>query len=176
MLFRSRVANGEFPGIVAAELGAIANNPVVQMAMTKPQQYDLLLKDFGAASDNSKSIQRGEKTKRYLPSRVWDKLTPAEKAAANRTKAQGAKKGKQFVPNPPSVTKKFSYNSKTEFFDPSQPRDESGKWTKAGGVISDMLKKGWDKVGGPFYEKKFPEGKVTADNRRLYKKAYPSWL
>jgi adenylate kinase family enzyme/GNAT superfamily N-acetyltransferase len=120
-------------------------------------------KEKWRTSDNSKSIQRGKKTKRYLPSRVWDKLSPAEKATANRTKAQGSKKGKQFVPNPPSVTKKFSYNSKTEFFDPSQPRDESGKWTKAGGVISDMLKKGWDKVGGPFYEKNFPEGKVTAE-------------
>lgn len=67
-------------------------------------------KEKWRTSDNSKSIQRGEKTKRYLPSRVWDKLSPAEKAAANRTKAQGSKKGKQFVPNPPSVTKKFSYN------------------------------------------------------------------
>ena len=86
-------------------------------------------KEKWRTSDNSKSIQRGKPTKRYLPSRVWDKLTPAEKASANRSKAKGAKKGKQFVPNPPSVTKKFSYNNATEFYDPSQPRDESGRWS-----------------------------------------------
>jgi adenylate kinase family enzyme len=70
-------------------------------------------KEKWRTSDNSKSIQRGKPTKRYLPSRVWDKLTPAEKASANRSKAKGAKKGKQFVPNPPSVTKKFSYNGQS---------------------------------------------------------------
>lgn len=50
-------------------------------------------------SDGSKA--RGEK--RYLPSAVWDRLSDAEKEAANRTKAKGHARGIQYVPNPPAV-------------------------------------------------------------------------
>ena len=38
--------------------------------------------------------------KRYLPEAAWDKLSPAEKAATNKAKATGNKKGKQFVKQP----------------------------------------------------------------------------
>ena len=44
--------------------------------------------------------------KRYLPSAAWDALTPAEKAATNKTKAAGNAKGKQFVKQPKNVAKK----------------------------------------------------------------------
>ena len=44
--------------------------------------------------------------KRYLPEAAWYKLSPAEKAATNKAKATGNKKGKQFVKQPKSIAKK----------------------------------------------------------------------
>ena len=44
--------------------------------------------------------------KRYRPEAAWDKLSPAEKAATNKAKATGNKKGKQFVKQPKSIAKK----------------------------------------------------------------------
>ena len=44
--------------------------------------------------------------KRYLPEAAWDNLSPAEKAATNKAKAAGNKKGKQFVKQPKSIAKK----------------------------------------------------------------------
>jgi len=46
--------------------------------------------------------------KRYLPDRAWAALTPAEKAATNRAKAAGNKRGKQFVAQPAKVAKKVA--------------------------------------------------------------------
>ena len=44
--------------------------------------------------------------KRYLPDKAWKALSKAERAATNRAKARGAKKGKQFVKQPKKVAKK----------------------------------------------------------------------
>lgn len=55
-------------------------------------------------SDGSKS----EGKKRYLPDAAWNALSPAEKAATNRAKAKGNKKGKQFVKQPKSIAKKVA--------------------------------------------------------------------
>jgi hypothetical protein len=66
-------------------------------------------KEKWTTSDGKPSLRKG-RDKRYLPERVWKNLKPAEKAAANRAKAEGGKKGKQFVPNTPAVKKVFSYN------------------------------------------------------------------
>ena len=55
-------------------------------------------------SDGKKS----EGKKRYLPDAAWKSLTPAEKAATNRAKAEGKKKGKQFVKQPKNIAKKVS--------------------------------------------------------------------
>lgn len=44
--------------------------------------------------------------KRYLPEKAWKELTPAEKAATNKAKAEGNAKGKQFVAQPKSIAKK----------------------------------------------------------------------
>jgi hypothetical protein len=52
-------------------------------------------------SDGSKS----EGKKRYLPEAAWNALTPAEKAATNKAKAKGNKKGKQFVKQPSRIAK-----------------------------------------------------------------------
>jgi hypothetical protein len=46
--------------------------------------------------------------KRYLPEAAWNSLSPAEKAATNRAKAAGNKKGKQFVKQPKKIAAKVS--------------------------------------------------------------------
>lgn len=44
--------------------------------------------------------------KRYLPEKAWKSLTPAEKRATNAAKAEGNRKGKQFVRQPKKIAKK----------------------------------------------------------------------
>lgn len=44
--------------------------------------------------------------KRYLPEAAWKSLSPAEKAATNKAKADGNREGKQFVPQPKAIAKK----------------------------------------------------------------------
>ena len=46
--------------------------------------------------------------KRYLPEAAWNSLSPSEKAATNRAKAAGNKKGKQFVKQPKKIAAKVS--------------------------------------------------------------------
>ena len=43
---------------------------------------------------------------RYLPDKAWSALSPAERAATNRAKAQGNRAGKQFVRQPSGIAKK----------------------------------------------------------------------
>jgi len=52
--------------------------------------------------------------KRYLPDKAWDSLSPAEKAATNKAKAEGNKKGKQYVDQPKSIAKKTAKYRKGE--------------------------------------------------------------
>ena len=75
------------------------------MAKAKSQQsLDKWTKEEWTTSDGKPS--KGKK--RYLPKKAWDDLTPAEKAATNRAKANGdgGKPGKQFVPQPKKIAKK----------------------------------------------------------------------
>jgi len=44
--------------------------------------------------------------KRYLPDAAWQALSAGEKAATNRAKAKGNKKGKQYVAQPKKIAKK----------------------------------------------------------------------
>lgn len=46
--------------------------------------------------------------KRYLPKKAWNSLTSSEKAATNKAKAEGNKKGKQFVSQPKNIAKKVA--------------------------------------------------------------------
>ena len=55
-------------------------------------------------SDGSKS----EGKKRYLPDAAWKSLSKSEKAATNRAKSEGNKKGKQFVRQPQKIAKKVA--------------------------------------------------------------------
>jgi hypothetical protein len=49
-----------------------------------------------------------EGKKRYLPDKDWSTLSPGEKAATNKAKAEGNKTGKQFVAQPKSIAKKVA--------------------------------------------------------------------
>ena len=58
---------------------------------------------------SSKEV-KSEGKKRYLPESAWSSLSASEKASTNKAKAEGNKKGKQFVAQPKSIkdkTKKF---------------------------------------------------------------------
>ena len=73
------------------------------MALKKSQESSRKwTKQKWRTSDGSKS----EGKKRYLPDAAWKALSPAEKAATNRAKAEGNKKGKQFVAQPDKIKKK----------------------------------------------------------------------
>lgn len=54
---------------------------------------------------SSKEVESKGK-KRYLPEKAWDALTSGEKAATNKAKAEGNRKGKQFVSQPKSAKQK----------------------------------------------------------------------
>lgn len=47
-----------------------------------------------------------EGKKRYLPDKAWKSMSPAEKAATNKAKADGDAKGKQFVRQPKKIAEK----------------------------------------------------------------------
>lgn len=71
--------------------------------MKSPQQS---LKDWTAQKWRTSDGKPSKGRKRYLPDAAWDALSSAEKAATNRSKAAGNRKGKQFVAQPSSIAKK----------------------------------------------------------------------
>ena len=73
------------------------------MALSKSQKS---LKDWSAQKWRTSDGKPSKGKKRYLPDAAWKALTPAEKAATNKAKAKGNRKGKQFVKQPKSVAKK----------------------------------------------------------------------
>lgn len=84
------------------------------MALSKSQKS---LKDWtaqkwmtsGTAANKSKGSSKEVKSegkKRYLPEAAWKSLSSGEKAATNKAKAEGNKKGKQFVSQPKSIKEK----------------------------------------------------------------------
>ena len=73
------------------------------MALKKSQaSLKAWTKQKWRTSDGSKS----EGKKRYLPDAAWKALSASEKAATNRAKAEGNRKGKQFVAQPDKIKKK----------------------------------------------------------------------
>ena len=73
------------------------------MALAKSQRS---LKNWTAQKWRTSDGKPSKGKKRYLPDAAWKALTPAEKAATNRAKAKGNKKGKQFVAQPKNIKKK----------------------------------------------------------------------
>jgi len=64
------------------------------------------LKDWTKQKWTTSDGKPSEGKKRYLPKAAWAALTAIEKAATNRAKAKGKKKGKQFVAQPEDIAKK----------------------------------------------------------------------
>ena len=73
------------------------------MALAKSQQS---LKKWTKQKWKTSDGKPSKGKKRYLPEAAWSALSPAEKAATNKAKAAGNKKGKQFVKQPKSIAKK----------------------------------------------------------------------
>jgi hypothetical protein len=73
------------------------------MALAKSQQS---LKNWGDQKWRTSDNKPSKGKKRYLPDAAWSALSPSEKAATNKAKAKGNKKGKQFVKQPKSIAKK----------------------------------------------------------------------
>lgn len=73
------------------------------MALAKSQKS---LKDWTAQKWRTSDGKPSKGKKRYLPDKAWDSLSPAEKAATNKAKAAGNKKGKQFVAQPKKIAEK----------------------------------------------------------------------
>lgn len=75
------------------------------MALAKSQQS---LKKWTKEKWTTSDGKPSEGKKRYLPKKAWESLSASEKAATNKAKAEGNKKGKQFVKQPKSIAKKTS--------------------------------------------------------------------
>ena len=79
------------------------------MALAKSQKsLKKWTKEEWTTSDGKPS--KGKK--RYLPKAAMEALTPAEKAATNKAKAAGNKKGKQFVAQPKKIAEKTAKHRK----------------------------------------------------------------
>jgi cell pole-organizing protein PopZ len=63
------------------------------------QDWQTIEGDAGARKDN--------KTKRYLPRKVWEQLNEQEKKEAEKTKTSASRDGKQYVPWTPAIKKAF---------------------------------------------------------------------
>ena len=66
------------------------------------------LKDWTAQKWRTSDGSPSKGKKRYLPDAAWKSLSPAEKAATNKAKAEGNRKGKQFVAQPKKIAQKTS--------------------------------------------------------------------
>ena len=73
------------------------------MSLKAPQQS---LKSWGKQKWRTSSGKPSKGKRRYLPDAAWKALSPGEKAATNRAKAAGNRKGKQFVKQPKGIAKK----------------------------------------------------------------------
>jgi hypothetical protein len=103
--------------------------------------------------------------KRYLPDAAWKALSPGEKAATNRAKAKGDKKGKQFVKQPKNIAKK------------------TAKYRAMGGLISSKFQNGGvlpkyettlsqkeEANFMPWLESQYKAGNITKGDFDFYKK------
>ena len=103
--------------------------------------------------------------KRYLPDAAWKALSPGEKAATNRAKAKGDKKGKQFVKQPKNIAKK------------------TAKYRAMGGLISNKFQNGGqlpkyettlslkeEANFMPWLESQYKAGNITRGDFDFYKK------
>jgi len=75
------------------------------MAVKKSQES---LRKWTKQKWRTSSGKKSEGKRRYLPDAAWKALSASEKAATNKAKAEGNKKGKQFVRQPKNIAKKVA--------------------------------------------------------------------
>lgn len=77
------------------------------MALKKSQRslVDWTKQEWQYSKPSEADKPRAERG-RYLPKKAWESLSPEEKAATNKAKREGTKKGKQFVKQPKAVASK----------------------------------------------------------------------
>jgi len=73
------------------------------MGLAKSQKS---LKKWTAQKWRTSDGKPSKGKKRYLPDAAWRSLSSGEKAATNKAKAEGNKKGKQFVKQPKRIANK----------------------------------------------------------------------
>jgi len=73
------------------------------MALAKSQKS---LKDWTSQKWSTSDGSESKGKKRYLPEKAWKELSPSEKAATNKAKSKGNKKGKQHVAQPKKIAEK----------------------------------------------------------------------
>jgi len=73
------------------------------MKLKKPQYS---LSEWTKQKWTTSSGKPSEGKRRYLPKSAWSSLTASEKASTNKAKAEGNKKGKQFVKQPKKIANK----------------------------------------------------------------------
>jgi hypothetical protein len=122
------------------------------MALKKQQ---LSLKKWSDQKWRTSSGEPSEGKKRYLPDKAWDALSPQEKAATNKAKAEGNKEGEQFVAQPKEIAKKTAKyrklkegenmeDKKVIVFGAQKPEekkvDQSGEYGFEGSMAKSQLK------------------------------------
>jgi len=75
------------------------------MALKKSQRS---LKSWTKQKWRTSSGKKSEGKRRYLPEAAWKALSASEKAATNKAKAEGNKKGKQHVKQPKRIADKVA--------------------------------------------------------------------
>ncbi len=70
------------------------------------KKSQLSLKKWGQQKWRTSDGSPSKGKKRYLPDAAWKALSASEKRATNKAKAEGNKKGKQFVKQPKKIAKK----------------------------------------------------------------------
>lgn len=73
------------------------------MALAKSQKS---LKNWTKQKWTTSDGKPSKGKKRYLPAKAWAALSASEKVATNKAKAEGNRKGKQFVKQPKNIAKK----------------------------------------------------------------------
>lgn len=70
--------------------------------------------------EGEQQARQGDKTKRYLPKEVWNKLSESEKKEAEQSKNKASKKGEQYVEWTPAIKRAMAeagYSSDRNFAD-----------------------------------------------------------
>ena len=104
-------------------------------------------------TSDGKPAKRGNVTRRYLPAKAWDKLTPGQRAATNRKKIIGSRLGRQFVPNTEaaaSARKRATRGTKhINFYDSYETKvDKNRIGGRIGGNLGTQIGRGEVESGG----------------------------